>query len=717
MAERPLTSPPASICPSERHDVVASEEEVRARAAMMEAVLDCIADGVIIYDREGRTVHSSPAADEILGIPASERKAPLASRVMRQYEIFDEDGRRLGPDDLVAVRAAVHGETIRRAINQVRTAGREPRWLMINAMPLLVAGRHAGAVLSLTDITERKRVEAELAIVTRLYVVLSRVNEAIVRTRDERGLFDEVCRIVATEGGFPLVWVGLVNGREVVPEASSGPAVEYLREIKVEVDGYLGQGPTGTCVRDDHPVINDDFAVNSSTRPWRDAILRYGLRASAAFPLHRRGEVIGAVTFYAANPGAFTPMQVRLLEALCADISYALDAIQHERLRTQAEVALRESEQSLREADRRKDEFLSMLSHELRNPLAPIRNSVYVLEHADPAGEQGRRARAVIERQAEHLSRLVDDLLDVTRIARGRIQLRRERLDLREAVLDAADDFRAVMDDRGIAFHIVVPPAKTWVDADPTRVAQVVGNLLHNAAKFSGRDDAVTLSLDAVGGAAEIRVRDTGAGIDPALLPRVFEPFVQGERTLARTEGGLGLGLALVKGIVELHGGTVRADSAGRDHGAELTIRLPLLADGALADARDGASAAAALRRVLVVDDNPDAADSLADLLGIAGHAVEVAHDGPTAVERARANPPDVVLCDIGLPGMSGYDVARALRGDPALRATRLIALSGYAQAEDRRRAQEAGFDAHVAKPPDVDELMRLVALDRGSPT
>ena len=249
--------------------------------------------------------------------------------------------------------------------------------------------------------------------------MLSRVNEAIVRTRDERGLFDEVCRIVATEGGFPLVWVGLVNGREVVPEASSGPAVEYLREIKVEVDGYLGQGPTGTCVRDDHPVINDDFAVNSSTRPWRDAILRYGLRASAAFPLHRRGEVIGAVTFYAANPGAFTPMQVRLLEALCADISYALDAIQHERLRTQAEVALRESEQSLREADRRKDEFLSMLSHELRNPLAPIRNSVYVLEHADPAGEQGRRARAVIERQAEHLSRLVDDLLDVTRIRAG----------------------------------------------------------------------------------------------------------------------------------------------------------------------------------------------------------------------------------------------------------------------------------------------------------
>jgi len=244
-----------------------------------------------------------------------------------------------------------------------------------------------------------------------------------------------------------------------------------------------------------------------------------------------------------------------------------------------------------------------------------------------------------------------------------------------------------------------------------------VGNLLHNAAKFSGRDDAVTLSLDAVGGAAEIRVRDTGAGIDPALLPRVFEPFVQGERTLARTEGGLGLGLALVKGIVELHGGTARADSAGRDQGAELTIRLPLLADGALADARDGASAAAALRRVLVVDDNPDAADSLADLLGIAGHAVEVAHDGPTAVERARANPPDVVLCDIGLPGMSGYDVARALRGDPALRATRLIALSGYAQAEDRRRAQEAGFDAHVAKPPDIDELMRLVALDRGSPT
>ena len=407
--------------------------------------------------------------------------------------------------------------------------------------------------------------------------MLSRVNEAIVRTRDERTLFDEVCRIVATEGAFPLVWVGLLSGREVVPEASSGIAVEYLREIKVEVDGFLGQGPTGTCIREDRPVLNDDFAVNPATRPWREAILKYGLRASAGIPLHRRGNVIGAITFYAASPGAFTPMHVRLLEALCADVSYALDAIQHERLRSQAELALRESEQSLREADRRKDEFLSMLSHELRNPLAPIRNSVYVLEHADPASEQGRRARAVIERQADHLTRLVDDLLDVTRIARGKIQLRRGRLDLRDAVLCAADDFRAVMDARGIAFHLAVPPAKTWVDADPTRLAQVVGNLLHNAAKFSRRGDVVTLSLDAVDGAAEIRVRDTGPGIDPALLPRVFEPFVQGERTLARTEGGLGLGLALVKGIAELHGGRVRAESAGEGAGAEFVVSLPLV--------------------------------------------------------------------------------------------------------------------------------------------
>ncbi|HEY6099218.1 MAG TPA: ATP-binding protein, partial [Anaeromyxobacter sp.] len=370
----------------------------------------------------------------------------------------------------------------------------------------------------------------------------------------------------------------------------------------------------------------------------------------------------------------------------------------------------KEMEHALREADRRKDEFLGMLSHELRNPLAPIRNAVYLLERGDPAGPQAERARAVIRRQTEHLTRLVDDLLDVTRIARGKIEPRREQVDLRELVRSAADDFRPVMEARGIAFRTDVAGAGPWADADATRLAQLVGNLLHNAAKFTGRGGEVVLSLRATQDEAEIAVRDTGEGIEPGLLPRVFDAFVQGERALARSEGGLGLGLALVKGIAELHGWTVRAESAGAGKGAAFVVRLPL---AAAPDARQGAVGPSGRRanvgrRVLVVDDNADSAETLAEIVEMLGHAAEIAYDGPSALAKARANPPDVVLCDIGLPGMNGYDVAKALRAEGAR--MQLVALSGYAQPDDLKAAAEAGFDAHVAKPADLAQIEQLLA-------
>jgi PAS domain S-box-containing protein len=559
------------------------------------------------------------------------------------------------------------------------------------------------------DITMRKRAELALALVTRLYAVLSRVNEAIVRIRDERALFEEVCRIIAEDGRVPLVWIGLVQGREVTPVASSGSSVAYLRDIRVEIDGELGRGPTGTCIRENHPVINEDFGTNPATWPWRAASAKFGLRASAAFPLRRGGAAIGALTFYEDRPGAFTPEQVRLLEALSADVSYALDALQHERLRAEAEGALHESARILRDADRRKDEFLGMLSHELRNPLAPIRNSVYILKRAQPDGEQARRAREIIERQAEHLTRLVDDLLDVTRIARGKIELRPSRLDLREVVLRAADDFRVMMEERGVAFHTELPAEGIVANADATRLTQVIGNLLHNAGKFTRPGDRVTLSLRSVEGGAEIRVRDTGAGIDPEVMPHVFDPFFQGQHTLARSEGGLGLGLALVKGITEMHGGTVGVESGGRGRGAEFVIRLPRVErEAARPDARPIPKGDAA-RRVLVVDDNRDAADSLAEIVAMLGHVAEVAYDGPGAIAKARATAPDVVLCDIGLPGMSGYEVARTLRAI-ARGGVLLVAVTGYAQPEDLQRAAESGFDRHLAKPVSPEEIGRLLA-------
>jgi PAS domain S-box-containing protein len=370
---------------------------------------------------------------------------------------------------------------------------------------------------------------------------------------------------------------------------------------------------------------------------------------------------------------------------------------------------LKKAEAALREADRRKDEFIGMLSHELRNPLAAIRNYIYILRRADPASEPAARARTAIDRQTEHLTRLVDDLLDVNRIARGSVELRRERADLREVVRRTAEDLRSVIENRGVRFQIVVPDESVWAEIDVTRLTQVVGNLLQNAAKFTREGDTVTISVRAVDGAEEISVRDTGAGIAPALLTDIFLPFVQGERTLARTQGGLGLGLALVKGIIELHGGTVHAESAGRGRGAEFIVRLPVVPMAAAQERQHaGGGRSPTGRKVLVVEDNPDAADSLADVVRMLGHDVEVAYDGPSAIEKALANPPDIVLCDIGLPGMSGYEVAKALRAKKA-NGMQLVAVSGYAQPEDQKAAIEAGFDRHIAKPPNPEDIERLL--------
>jgi CheY-like chemotaxis protein/two-component sensor histidine kinase len=375
----------------------------------------------------------------------------------------------------------------------------------------------------------------------------------------------------------------------------------------------------------------------------------------------------------------------------------------------------RRAEERLREADRRKDEFLAMLSHELRNPLAPIRNALYILDRTDPASPQARRAKEVANRQIGHLTRLVDDLLDVTRIARGKIELRRARVDLALLARRTAEDYRELMQDRELALALEIPAHPLVLSGDETRLAQVLGNLLSNAAKFTPPGGQVTVSVAEEGGRAVVRVRDTGAGISPEILPSLFEPFSQGQQTLARSEGGLGLGLALVRGLAALHGGEVHASSEGPGRGAEFVVELPL----SPAEARrtpvpaPAAPAAARRRRILVVDDNRDAADTLAELVRMLGHEAATAFDGPGALSAARADPPDVVLCDIGLPGMDGYAVARALRAEMGAR-VRLVAVSGYAQAEDRERALDAGFDAHVAKPADPERIAQV--LDGGEP-
>jgi signal transduction histidine kinase len=391
----------------------------------------------------------------------------------------------------------------------------------------------------------------------------------------------------------------------------------------------------------------------------------------------------------------------------------------------------------LKDADRRKDEFLAMLSHELRNPLAPLRNALEMARvSSDPVAI--REAHEIMDRQVDHLIRLVDELLDVEGFTRGKLRLRRLPVEIAPIVARAVEASRPLMDARRHLLEIDLPEVPVWLEADALRLAQLLMNLLNNAAKYTPEGGHISLSVqlgaesdkqtipsgglpdDPAAGTVIVRVRDNGAGIPPEVLPRIFDLFAQAERTLDRAEGGLGIGLTLVKRIAELHGGAVEAASDGPGNGSTFTIRLPVRPTQATRPAHerglaDGPVHPSLLRshtcaqRVLVVDDNRDAAATLARLLRLMGHQVETAHHGHLALEVATRFGPDVVLLDIGLPGLDGFTVCRRLRQHAVTSRARIIAVTGYTQEEDRRRSREAGFDAHLVKPVDLEALEGLL--------
>lgn len=385
-------------------------------------------------------------------------------------------------------------------------------------------------------------------------------------------------------------------------------------------------------------------------------------------------------------------------------------------------VELERARDSEARAARRKDEFLAMLAHELRNPLAPVRNALHILMNGgadDP--ERRSQLQEMMSRQVEHMVRLVDDLVEVSRLSRGTVHLQRERLDLRDVLRNATELSQPLIDARGQHLEVDLPDRPLPIEADPVRIAQVFGNLLNNAAKYSGAGDRIELSARLEEGHALVRVRDTGMGIEPEVLPRVFELFTQGRRSLPQAQDGLGIGLALARSLLEMHGGAITAHSDGPGSGAEFVARLPLAgaderprtgvpAPGAAVDPAPGA-AGERPARVLVVDDNVDAATSLAMVLESIGLPHRVAHDGNSALREAAEFAPQVVLLDIGMPGMDGYEVARRLRDQPGTRDALLVAVTGWSQAQDRRRSRAAGFDHHFAKPVDIDALTAL--LDR----
>lgn len=657
--------------------------EVQRHAAQIDAVFDSTEEALLVCDETGRIARANPAFHRTFGAPCDGAQAP---------RLESAEGEPLAAGQWPGARA-LRGEVVRGMVLRAHPPCGPAGWFSVTAVPILAGGKLSGAAVSFTDVTESRLAEHALReSEERLAVVLRASGGGYCEHAADRGAGNQSpgdpSQELTTSGGpagMPLRgassrWFAKVLGYDS----------EDLPDMPGCIAWFAGQL---------HPDDRSRFEA------------RYGDFLSgkqAVFEEEVRARRKDGTWCYIRATGAAVQRDEQGRPSYVAGLLFDIDA------RKRAELDREQLVAALREADRRKDEYLAMLGHELRNPLAPIRNSLYVLERAPPGAEQAKRALSIIDRQVNHLVRLVDDLLDASRAAHGAIQLNPEPLGLCDLVRRAADDHRSIFTEAGLELRVDTPPEEVRVRGDRMRLSQVVGNLLQNAAKFTPRGGTVTASAGRdPGGRGIVRVRDTGSGIPQEILPRLFEPFTQAETSLDRSKGGLGLGLSLVRRLVELHGGTVAALSMGPGLGTMFEVALPLHAEAGPAPEGDQPAPSPRWgepRRVLVIEDNPEAASSLRAVLQLMKHAVEVASTGPDGIQKAKGFRPDVVLCDIGLPGMDGYDVARALRADPELTRTPLVALTGYADPEDIAKCTRAGFDHHMAKPPSVQALSQLLA-------
>jgi len=639
-----------------------AEEKARAIARELQSTFDAISDPLCLLDAEGRVVRCNQAMIRFVGIPEAE----LIGRGHQSFLPAAGEGATSDPFRRMTQSRAREAENVQHG----------DRWLRVTCDPVLDdGGSLSGAVYIFSDFTERQRAQQERE------QLLAR--EQAARAEAQNAL----AALKASESRFHRLGDSNVIG---VMEANLSGTMLWANQAALRMLGWTREQLEAGLVRWDRATPPEYAEADSR------AIEE--LRATGACtPYHKE---------YVRPDGTRVPayVGVAMLEADRA-VAFVVDLSIVRGLEKQ----LREKVVELEAADQRKDEFLAMLAHELRNPLAAVTSGLHVLEEVGSRNEPAVRTRATLLRQVGVLTRLVDDLLDVSRITRGKVELRKEPVLLREAVDHAIATLKPLVEERRHELLRELSEEPLWAMADGTRVEQVIWNLINNAAKYTEPGGRITVGLRREGDQAVLWVRDTGIGIDPRMLDRVFELFAQVDQSPARSRGGLGVGLTLVRRLVEMHGGAVRARSDGLGRGSEFEVRLPLLREEARKFERQKAAADPVRKRLLLVEDNPDIGETLRDLLQILGHRVELAGDGLRGVQLALATQPDAALVDIGLPGIDGYEVARRLRATEQGKDIVLVALTGYGRPEDRDRALESGFDAHLVKPVDPEELNRLL--------
>ncbi len=642
-----------------------SDPGSHGRRDWLRVALDTVGDAVVTTDAQGRVTFLNPAAERLAGTTAEAARGRPFQEVL---PLLDADTRQplAAPRGGAALLAGPSGQE------------GDGRRLDLTARPCEDETGSAGILLVLRDDTGGTQAELALRQSEERYRnFIEQSSEGIWRFELETPIpidlpVDEQIELAYRHG--------------VLAEGNRVMAQMYGLADETEIVGArLGQLLPAT---DPHNVKYLRNFIESG----------YRLTGAESHEVDAEG-----------NPKIFLNNLMGVVEdgALTRAWGTQLDVTDQKRL----EEELRRRAEELVGADRRKDQFLAMLAHELRNPLAPIRNAVELMRQVETLDPSFQPSREMVERQVKHLARLVDDLLDVSRITQGSIRLRKEVVDLGAVVQRAVEATRALIESRAHRLSVQLPVEPVRLEADPTRLEQLISNLLNNAAKYTMPGGQIWVTALREGSEAVVRVRDTGIGVPPDVLDRVFDPFVQQtEGSLARTDGGLGVGLTLVRSLVEMHGGRVEAASPGLGQGSEFVVRLPAPPIEAGPPAELAPATTPRALRVLVVEDNIDAAESLATLLRLWNHDVSVVHDGNTALETAREQQPEVVLLDIGLPGLDGYQVARRLREDLHLDHALLVAMTGYGQPEDRRRSQEAGIQYHFVKPVEPLVLRNLLA-------